>query len=96
MINLDEINVEIEKLESQPVTYTTIQRLSWLYTVRDHNTVGQKPTMTGTIPEGDSEFMCACRCGSVSSVMIVMDELMDAINVIQPRLYDAVMRKLKG
>ena len=95
MINLDEINVEIEKLENQPVTYTNIQRLSWLYTVRDHNMIGQKPSISGTIPDGDSEFMCACRCGSVESIMSIMDELMDTINVLQPRLYDAVMQKLQ-
>ena len=31
----------------------------------------------------------------ISNVMGLMDELMDTLQVIQPRLYDAVMRKLK-
>ena len=90
MINLDEINGEIAKLESQPISYATIERLSWLYTVKDHNT--DKPT--GEMPKGKSEYMCACSGKSVGDVMIVMDELMDILAVIQPRLYDAVMNKL--
>ena len=93
MIELDEINSEIEKLESQPTSYTVIQRLSWLYTVRDH--IKPSASIAGSMPDGESEFLSACRCGSVAVVMGIMDELMDALNVLQPRLYDAVMRKLK-
>ena len=97
MVNIDEINGEISKLESQPATFVTIEKLAWLYIVRDHLTITpvSVPTVTGTeIPKGDSEFMQACSGKSISQVMAVMDELMDALQVIQPRLYDAVMNKL--
>ena len=91
MINLDEISSEIAKLESQPASYGTIQKLSWLYTVRDHLTPAPKGN---EIPKGDSEFCCACAGKSINQVMEIMDELMDALMIIQPRLYDAVLVKL--
>ena len=88
MISLDEINAEIAKLENQPASYATIEKLSWLYTVKDHLSPG------GGIPNGNSEYMCACRRRSVPEVMDVMDELMNALMVIQPKLYYAVIDKL--
>ena len=97
MINLDEINGEITKLESQPTTYITIERLAWLYIVRDHQTISPAsvPAVTGIeIPQGESEFMRACAGKTISEVMAVMDELMEVLMAIQPRLYDAVMDKL--
>ena len=95
MINLDEINGEIAKLESQPASYGSIEKLSWLYIVRDHLTISPAPAVTGKeIPQGNSEFCCACAGKSINQVMDVMDELMDALMIIQPRLYDAVLVKL--
>ena len=92
MINIDEINSEIAKLESESTTYGSIQKLSWLYTVRDHLTV---PVVKGDeIPKGDSEYYCACSGKSIDEVMAIMNELMDALSVLQPRLYNAVLMKL--
>lgn len=45
--------------------------------------------------EGDSEFARLCRGQSVSFIMPILDELMDTLQAIQPRLYDAVMRRLR-
>lgn len=44
---------------------------------------------------GDSEFARLCRERSVSDIMPVLDELMDTLQVLQPRLYDGVMRRLR-
>ena len=85
MIDLNEINGEIEKLEAMPLSYQTVEKLSWLYTVRDH------------IPcrcYGDSDCMKACAEKSLDQVMAILDELMDTLQIIQPRLYDAVMTRL--
>ena len=90
MINVDEINTEIVKLESQPTSYATIERLSWLYTVRDHIA----PVTGADIPKGDSEYYCACAGRSINEIMSIMDELMSTLMVIQPRLYEAVLAKL--
>lgn len=44
---------------------------------------------------GDSEFARAINGRDQEEIWPVIDELMDTINVLQPRLYDAVMRKLQ-
>lgn len=88
MIDIEEINGEIAKLEEMPLSYQTIERLSWLYVVRDHAT---RPVIKCY---GDSDCMRACAGKPMDQVMLVVDELMDTIKVIQPRLYDAVMVRL--
>ena len=90
MINLDEINSEISKLESMPTSYSTVERLSWLYVVRDH----LAPVSGPEIPKGESEYYCACSGKTINQIMEVMNELMETLNVIQPRLYNAVIDKL--
>ena len=44
--------------------------------------------------ESESEFARAIDGRDQSDIMPVLDELMDTIRIIQPRLYDAVMMKL--
>ena len=93
MINIEEINGEIARLEAQPTTMVTIEKLASLYVVRDHLTISA-PVTGSEIPEGESEYYCACAGKSVCDVMEVMDELMSALMIIQPRLYSAVLQKL--
>ena len=93
MISIDEINGEIARLESQPTTMVTIEKLASLYVVRDHLTISS-PVTGSEIPEGESEYYCACAGKTVCEVMSVMDELMSALMVIQPRLYSAVIQQL--
>ena len=93
MINIEEVNGEIARLENQPTTMSTIERLALLYVVRDHLTISPLPPV-GEIPQGESEYYCACAGKSVSEIMNVMDELMDVLMVMQPRLYSAVLSKL--
>ena len=89
---IDEINSEIKKLENQPASYQTIERLACLYIVRDHLT---EPPVTGSdVPQGESDFYCACSGKSISEVMEVIDELMNVLAVLQPRIYSAVISKL--
>ena len=100
MINLDEINGEIAKLEIQPATYVTMEKLAWLYIVRDHITLSTAKRSVSadnrdTVPEaGTSDFLMACAGKPVAEVMLVMDELMDTLKTLHPRLYDAVLAKL--
>lgn len=44
--------------------------------------------------ESDSEFAKAINGREQREIMPVLDELMQTISIIQPRLYDAVMDKL--
>ena len=92
VISIDEINKEIDKLESQGQTYQTIEILAALYTVRDHATISKY----GVQVEPTSEFLTTCSCCQLDSVLAVMDELMSLLQAIQPKLYDGVMRRLRG
>ena len=88
MISIEEVNGEIEKLLNQPASYAQIERLAWLYIVQDHLAPGQE------IPAGDSAFRKICGGKPVCDIMAVMDDLMDSLLIVQPRLYDAVMAKI--
>ena len=44
--------------------------------------------------EGDSEFARLVRGRSVSYIMPIIEELLEAVKVTQPRLYDSVIRRL--
>ena len=100
MISLDEINSEIAKLEAQPSTYAIMERLAWLYIVRDHITLSAakhtvSPANRDTVPEaGTSAFLLACAGKPVSEVMQLMDELMATLQTLHPRLYEAVLAQL--
>ena len=98
MIYLDEINGEIAKLEDQPSTYITMEKLAWLYIVRDHITLStsKPPDSPDTVPKTGASDFCAVCCGKpVPEVMQVMDELMETLIEIYPKLYNAVMDRLK-
>lgn len=45
---------------------------------------------------GDSEFLEAIEGRSLADVMPIMDELMDSMKVLQPRIYDSVMRRISN
>lgn len=84
----------------------TCMKLAAYYTIRDH--LGESdnapilpvrsfaPAPEVIEWEGDSEFAQAIRGRSVSYIMPIIDELMNTLEVVQPRLYDAVLRKLRG
>ena len=45
---------------------------------------------------GDSEFLEAVEGKPVEGLMVIMDELMDSMKILQPRIYDSVMRKVRN
>ncbi len=79
----------------------TCRNLAAFYTILDH--VRYTPQISHDAPpaeervayNGDSEFARLANGMNVSDVLGLMDELMDTVQVLQPRLYDAVMRKMK-
>lgn len=52
------------------------------------------PVSTQIITDGDSEFLRMINGRNQTEVIPVIDELMSTIEIIQPRLYDAVLNKL--
>lgn len=98
MLNLDEINKEILMLETtRDTTYAVIQRLAPLYIVRNNlmqTSVEREPKTTNVSTSGDSLFMQAVSGKDISKIMDIMNELVTTLEVINPNLYAAVMRKI--
>lgn len=79
----------------------TCLKLAAYYTIKDHMREPGIP-MRSYAPapeevqwEGDSEFAREIRGLPVSQIMPIMDELMETIQVLQPRLYEGVMRRIR-
>lgn len=45
---------------------------------------------------GDSEFLAAIEGKYADGIWPIMDELMESMQVLQPRIYDQVMRKVRN
>lgn len=87
MPNIENVNKEISELESKgDSSWLTYERLAWLYVVRDHMRIP-------IIIEGESEFLRTINGKDSTEVWSVMDELMETLKVVQPRVYSSVLRK---
>lgn len=110
MITEKDLQEAIAECEGQrnPNANTCI-KLAAFYTIRQHMFGQPEPSGTysyaaeppesvvepDTISyESDTEFSQAIYGMHTDDVISLMDELMSALQVVQPRLYDSVMRKL--
>lgn len=93
MIDLETIEREINALEARgDTTYSQCERLSWLYTVRDHlapNVSRETPQMIG------SEFLELCSGVSYPALMALLDEHMQTLRALYPKSYDSIINRLK-
>lgn len=99
MVSLEEIQKEIIELEKKDTCYAVCERLAWLYVVRDHLAPSkpQKPQDPATVAtNGESDFLKACNGVEVEKVLPVLDELMDTINVMNPKAYKTIVDKIKS
>ena len=79
----------------------TCLKLAAFYTIKKELFGGEEAPMYSYSPEpvnvqayGDSEFLEAIEGKPLDAVFSVMDELMDSMKVLQPRIYDGVMRRI--
>jgi hypothetical protein len=86
----------------------TCLKLAAFYTIREHMYGNQNKTDTPAVYpvpaysyatgpneyDSESEFYSIVRRKNMNDVLSVMDELMDTLNVINPRLYESVLAKL--
>lgn len=78
----------------------TCIKLAAYYIIKDHMNEEPKysyaaePMPIPTMYSSDSEFGQAIRNMDINEVLSVMDELMETLNVLNPRLYNGVMSKL--
>lgn len=108
MITEQDLQAAIAECEGQrnPNANTCI-KLAAFYTIRDHlfpkteeidhiANVSKMVYSGASEPEyeGKSEFAQAVKGWSVADLMPVVDELVTAVSVLNPRLYASFMRKL--
>lgn len=95
MISLDVIEKEIRELEARgETTYAQCERLSWLYTCRDHLKPETREKATQEL--SGSDFLEACSGVSYPALMRVIDEHMSAISVVQRNEYERVLAAIKA
>ena len=101
MMDLEEIEKAIEEHEQMQTNLQVCERLAWLYIVRDYlsnkdNSVkDNSPTSERNIDVAESEFGKLIRSKSQERVMAVIEELMQTIEVINPRLYAGTIQRIK-
>lgn len=79
----------------------TCRNLAAYYTILDHvrsvEAIKEVPTYSYAAEyEGESEFAKLTKGKSTVEILELMDELMDTLSVLNPRLYDSVIQKLRG
>lgn len=98
MIDLETIEREIDKLEHREASYKLCERLSWLYSVRDHLYEKIYPQEGGerlkTALSG-SEFLDAASGKPYEDVMKVIDEHLATIQLLYPKTYDSVIERIR-
>jgi len=87
----DELLQAINNLERQDASLETCQKLAIYHQIYDIYYGGRK-----IVYNSDSEFMKATENTDLDVLYSVFDELMDCLKLINPKLYDSVLVKLKN
>lgn len=105
MLSESELLRAIDELEDSAPTFQNCQKMATFYTLlnsmyRSGEKIGVQKIETEHEEvignHGDSEFLRMIDGMDSREAWMIIDELMDAIQVLQPRLYDSVMRRLRG
>lgn len=111
MLNDKEIALWISRLETEDSSWANYEKLAALYTIRAHQNgavnmaqiteysaasapVALRAETVGDC--GDSDFLQTVAACSPAKAWSIMDELMSTLQVVNPRAYNSVMRKLGG
>ena len=102
MVDLDIINGTIAEWEAKDLTFYVVERLAWLYIVRDNalmrvkDDTGAEPViMPAVAMSSGREFMEACSEANPVKMWNVLDDLMNTIRMLNPRLYQATIDNLR-
>lgn len=89
MINRRDLEIAVRELEHSQPTYQTCSKLADLYIILDH----LKPeSYSESAPKTD--FLKAVAGKDMSKVLSVMNEMMEATQVLNPRLYENVLMRI--
>jgi hypothetical protein len=101
MITEREILDAIDDLLREPVSITDCGKIASLMVVHDHLFDKSQQPRERDVPaaiivtDENSDFLRAVNGRRTADVMAVMDELMEAVKVLQPRIYDEVMDRVR-
>ena len=100
MISIEQINGEIAALEEQIPTHVIMQRLASLYTVRDHMGIVKQDNPPVNISAdvgnyGDTEFLTNIAGKDPKKMWLIINDLMNALQVLNSRLYNNVISQIK-
>lgn len=100
MLSKRELEQVITELENAPAGYQNYEKLAHFYTIYDHLYSRQAP-VTKVVDEclvgnfGKTDFLQTVNGMDAKRAWLIMDEVMDALFVVNPKLYDCALRKLK-
>lgn len=101
MITKRELFQAIEDIENASSTFSDCQKLAVLYTVREHlfpdmSKGARVEVLTESYVnvEGDTDFAQAVNGKDAKKAWSIMGELMEVVEILHPRIYNAVLQKL--
>lgn len=98
MIDLQEIEDEIARLEHGKTTYSACEKLSILYAVQDRMKRGEEPAPVAQYSfaaSPSSEFIEVASAAPIDGLLRVLDEHMESIQILYPKEYSEVLRRIK-
>lgn len=97
MVSLEKIQETIIELEhNHDTTFATVSKLADLYTVRD-NLKGYVAAQPKTLSiSGSSEFLQAVDGKNTDAVWVIMNDLMESVQILHPKIYDRVLEKIRN
>lgn len=102
MFSKNELLDAIDELEMSPATYQNCEKLATFYTLYEHLFVDREPvSRLESVKEvivdkyGDSEFLRLISGSDAETAWKTMDELMEAVRALQPRLYEATLDRFR-
>ena len=94
MISLDKVEESILELEQMDATFATCEKLALLYIVRDHLKGYEIKNPDPLDVSGSSDFIQAVNGKSPALIWPIIDEVMDTVNALHPKIYDKVMEEI--
>lgn len=97
MLSQRELDTAIREFENAPTNYENCKKLATFYTIFDH-LYGEPKTEKR--PEevigyyGDTEFLNLVGGQDAEKVWGIINELMDTLKIVNPRLHNGVIRKM--
>ena len=96
MISRAELENAIREYENAPNNYSNCEKLATFYALYDHMYGAEPVVGEETVQyEGKSEFADTIKGTDPQTSWAVMDELMDALSVLQPKLYQGTLDKIR-